>query len=140
MYEKIKHEIKEMLERLRKGILQVFTANVLNKVFVMVSNMVITRILTKGEYGIWSYVLNVYSYASLITGLGLASGAFLFGTENRGKRKEYDFFKYCLSVGLVINSIISVIFILWSFVVHHSIEGSGIYIQFYNTSFHMKTT
>ena len=131
MFKKIRIEFTEMIDRLRKGILQVFTANVLNKIFVMVSNMIITRILTKAEYGLWSYVLNVYSYASLITGLGLASGAFLFGVENRDTRKKYDFFRYCLTVGLIINSIISTVFIFGSFVVQHAIDGAGVYIQFY---------
>lgn len=128
---KIRSEFSEMLARLRRGILQVFTASVLNKILVMLSNMIITRILTKGEFGLWSYVLNIYSYASLVTGLGLASGAFLFGAENRGTPKEYSFFRYCLSVGLIINGIISIFFIFGSFIVQHGIDGAGIYIQFY---------
>ena len=74
--------------------LQMLTANVLNKVVAMVSNMVITRVLTKPEYGIWSYVLNIYSYVGLLTGLGLLSGAFQFGAENRGKEEEFR----CLSL------------------------------------------
>ncbi len=127
----IRAEISEMVERLRKGILQLFTANVLNKILVMISNMIITRILTKDEYGLWSFVLNIYSYASLITGLGLASGAFLFGAENKGKSKGYDYYRYCLSIGLIINGIISLVFIVSSFFVNYAIEGAEKYIQFY---------
>ena len=131
MFEKIKHEINEMLERLRRGILQVFTANVVNKIIVMISNMVITRVLTKPEYGVWSFVLNIYSYASLITGLGLATGAFQFGAENRGNDREFSFYKYCLSVGLIVNAIISLGFICSSFFINYSIEDSAPYIRAY---------
>jgi len=131
MLKRIKTEFSIMLDRLKHGVFQVFTANVLNKIIVMVSNMIITRLLTKSDYGLWSYVLNIYSYASLITGIGLASGAFQFGAENRGSKKEYGFFKYCLSVGLIINGLISAIFICASFFMKHTIEGAGIYIQFY---------
>lgn len=131
MLNRIKSEVSIMIGRLRNGILQVFTANVINKVIGMISNMIITRILTKGEFGLWSYILNIYSYASLITGLGLASGAFLFGVENRDTGREYAFFRYCLSVGLIINGIISGLFIFMSLFIHYSIEGAGIYIQIY---------
>ena len=80
---KLKAGIKDFWNQLQSGMLQMLTANVLNKVVAMVSNMVITRVLTKPEYGIWSYVLNIYSYVGLLTGLGLLSGAFQFGAENR---------------------------------------------------------
>ena len=51
---------KEIWNQLRKGILQMLSANVLNKAVMMLSNMVITRLMTKAEYGLWSYVLNIY--------------------------------------------------------------------------------
>ena len=131
MLDRFKQESRIIIERLRQGILQVFTANVINKIIVMVSNMVITRVLTKPEYGVWSFVLNIYSYASLITGLGLATGAFQFGAENRGNEKEFSFYKYCLSIGLIANSIISLGFICSSFLIDFSIEGSTPYIRAY---------
>lgn len=131
MQNKVFIELYNMFDKIKNGILQMFSANILNKVIVMISNMIITRILTKPEYGLWSYVLNIYSYASLITGLGLSSGAFQFATENRGSEKEYSYFKYCLSTGLIINSIISVVFIFSTFLGKYSIENSDIYIRAY---------
>ncbi|MBQ6719175.1 MAG: polysaccharide biosynthesis C-terminal domain-containing protein [Oscillospiraceae bacterium] len=69
----------------------------------MVSTMVITRLLTPNEYGIWSYALNIYSYLLLATGFGLISGALQFGTENRGSGDAFAFFRYCTQKGLLIN-------------------------------------
>ena len=59
----------------------------------MCTSMVITRILSKDEFGIWSYALNIYSYLSLVSGAGLATGALQFGTENNKSKKSYVIFK-----------------------------------------------
>lgn len=131
MINRIKTEVKKMFNRVKGGIFQVFTANVVNKLIVMISNMVITRILTKQEYGTWGFVLNIYSYASLITGLGLASGAFQFGAENKGKDKANEYFRYSLSTGLIINAIISLGFIFSSLFNVYSIPEAQTYIRFY---------
>lgn len=91
------------------GIFSVFTANVVNKIIGFVTTMVVTRVLTTTDYGIWSYTLNIYSYLGLISGLGLMSGCGQFGTENKGVGKAYSYFKYCLSRGLIINTGIIII-------------------------------
>lgn len=127
----IKSFVDKLYPIIKKGILRMFSAQVINKVIVMVSNMVVTRLLTKPEYGVWGYVLNVYSYASLITGLGLLSGSFQFGAENRDNSDKYRFYKYCLVVGLIINAFISAIFAFSTFFVQVSIEGSAPYIRLY---------
>ena len=59
----------------KKNTMYTMLANIINKVVVMCTSMVITRILTKNEYGLWSYILNVFSYLSLMSGAGLSSGA-----------------------------------------------------------------
>ena len=83
MGQKRKQNQSKIWTQLQKGILQVFSASVINKIVAMFSNMVLTRMLAQNEYGIWSYVLNFYSYAHLIMGLGLVAGALQFGAENR---------------------------------------------------------
>lgn len=112
MMDIIKQNIKMIWQQLRKGILQVFTASVVNKFVVMLSNMILTRMLTQNEYGILSYVGNIYSYANLIMGFGLIAGAFQFGTENRGQLTENRFYRYCAVVGLFINILIIIVFSL----------------------------
>lgn len=106
----IKQNGHRLYQQLRKGILQVFSASVVNKVVVMFSNMVLTRMLVQNEYGILSYAGNVYAYASLIMGFGLVAGALQFGTENRGQPAENKFYRYCASAGILVNLCIIVAF------------------------------
>lgn len=86
------------------SILSVFTANVVNKIIGFLSTMVVTRVLTTTDYGIWGYTLNIYSYLGLISGLGLMSGSGQFGTEHKGEGRAYSYFRYCISRGIVINT------------------------------------
>ena len=99
----IKMTAKKLLRQLKSGILRMFSANVINKIIGMLSTMILTRILTKDEYGVWGYALNIYSYLIIASGFGLTSGALQFGTENHGSPKAYNYFKYCINRGTLIN-------------------------------------
>lgn len=107
----------DLTGQLHGGVLRLMMASVLNNVVGMLSNMVITRILTKPEYGYWSYTLNIYSYLNLISGLGLLSGSLQFASENMGTAKEFEYYKYCLRIGLLVNSIITAAFLGLTFFV-----------------------
>lgn len=120
--------IRRVWIQLKTGLFQMFIANILNKIVGMASSMVITRLLTKSEYGIWSFALNIYSYLLLVTGLGLLSGAFQFGAENRGTEKEFSYYRFCLNVGLVIDAILVAIFIVWSRKMSFSLPAAKPYI------------
>ncbi|MEY8258471.1 oligosaccharide flippase family protein [Erysipelotrichaceae bacterium 66-17] len=90
-------------QQLKKGILHVFTASVINKIIMMLSTMILTRMLMQEQYGILSYAGNVYSYAALFSGFGMAVGAMQFGMENRGAPEENSFYLYCAKAGTLAN-------------------------------------
>ncbi len=116
-------------DKLSQGIIQMFSANVLNNVIGMIGNMIITRMLSKMEYGIWSYVLNIYSYLVLLNGFGLLSGAFQFGAENRGKKEEFQYFKFCLKAGMIIDTVLIALFVISTFIISFSISEATIYLR-----------
>lgn len=118
-------------QRLKKGILQVFTASVVNKAVSMLSNMVLTRILAQNAYGIFSYVLNVHSYANLIMGFGLVAGALQFGAENRNKPAQEQFYRYCVGAGMLANVLIVLVFVGFSFTGKMPFEQAGYYVRIY---------
>lgn len=120
--------IKALLEKLKSGVVRLLSANVINKAVGMISTMIIMRLLTKNEYGIWGYALNIYSYLLLITGFGLVSGGLQFGTENQGKGKAYSYFRYCIKTGVLIDSAIVVIAEVAVCLIHLPIDGSKPYV------------
>ncbi len=102
-------ELRQLWQQLKKGILHVFTASVFNKIISMLSSMVLTRMLVQNQYGVLSYAGNVYSYAALFTGFGLAVGALQFGMENQGRPEENSFYRYCAKAGMLVNFAIIVL-------------------------------
>lgn len=120
--------ILDIWAALKKGILHIMSANAINKIISFLSAMVITRTLTQNDYGIWSYVLNIFTYLTIVSGFGLASGAFQYGTENHGSQKEYDYYKYCINHGLIIDIAIVVCVATVIGRGNLSIEGAKYYV------------
>lgn len=98
-----KSMIDIFVRRIRSGVFSMLVANFFNKAASMIGSMMVTRILTTRDYGVWSYSLNIYSYLTLISGLGLATGAMQFGAENHGDGKANSFFRYCIIAGSLVN-------------------------------------
>lgn len=108
MKDKISY-IQKLFALAKNGFIRMFSANVLNKALGIVNNMIVLRLISKAEFGVLSYIFNFYAYLSLASGLGLNSGALVFGTENHGTDKEHSYYGYTLKWGLIINS--AVVFI-----------------------------
>ncbi len=127
----IKNRLHNLWNKLRNGFLQILGANTINKIVAVLSNMVIPRILSTSDYGTWTYVLNQYTYFSIVSAFGLLNGAFQFGAENRGGEKEFSYYKYCLRNGLLINLGLLGIGIAKAYIIRPALPGSEIYLISY---------
>lgn len=127
----IQSKLKEAWVKIKSGLIQVLGANLVNKIVAVLSNMVITRVLSTSDYGTWSYVLNQYTYLSIVSALGLLYGALQFGTEHKGKEKAFTYFRYCLKYGLYINLALVGIGILRSFLFKPALPNAGLYLVAY---------
>lgn len=125
---KFAKSLSESFVLLKRGLIQMMSANVINKVVGFLSTMVLARVLTTEEYGVWSYALNIYSYFSLITGLGLATGALQFGAEENGNNKAFSFYRYCIRIGIVVDFCLIVVAGVALAVFGLPVEGTKPYI------------
>lgn len=55
----------------RTGFFHIFGTNVLNKVLGFVNGIILVRLLTKPEYGLFTYAFNIYNLIMLANGLGM---------------------------------------------------------------------
>lgn len=131
MTDVIKQSLRSFWQQIKKGILHIFTASVINKIVVMLSNMVLTRMLAQNQYGILSYTRNVWSYAALISGFGLAVGAMQFGIENQGTSAENRFYRYCAKAGTLANFLIIAVISIVIFYCELPIRQAKMYIYMY---------
>lgn len=105
-----------MIEKAQKlfhtGFFHIFGGNVINKMLSFLSNVILVRILTKVEYGTFTYAWNIYSFILIFNGLGMCNGALQLGSEKWNSEDCESVFKYALRSGLIFDLLVSVIMIM----------------------------
>jgi O-antigen/teichoic acid export membrane protein len=125
-------KIKEINNKLfSTGFFHVFEGNVINKIIGFLCSIILVRILSKNEYGIFSYAWNIYSIVFLFSGLGVESGMLQLLSEN-GKDTVYvkKISKFATRFGIVFNLGLSIVLIIIGLFAPLKIEGSGKLICF----------
>lgn len=108
--------LKNLIQKLHKtGFGFVFGSNVINKVITFLSSVIIVRVLTKSEYGFFTYAWNIYSIINLLNGLAMDSAVIQLSSEKSGD-KEYTnkICNYATKVGLLVNLLLALIIMLVS--------------------------
>jgi len=88
----------------KKGFFHIFGSSAINKVIAFASSIVLVRILSKTEYGAFTYAWNIYCIILLCNGMGLESGMLQLASEHSGDA-EYGqrICNYGTRLGLKIN-------------------------------------
>lgn len=106
----------------KTGFFHIFTSDIINKIISFGSTLLLVRILTKDEYGIFVYAWNIYSLVMLFSGCGLASGVLQLCSENsENKIVCQNILFYSLKKGILFNLIIGLILCLIVFIIPLSI-------------------
>ena len=123
IFDKISKISKKLIQT---GFLYVFGSSVINKIINFLSSIVLVRILSKTEYGIFAYAWNIYSLLILLEGMGMASAVLQLSSENTNDRaKVKGVFTYGAKFGTIINLILAVLMIFVGIFVPFKIEGAG---------------
>ena len=91
---------EKILELYDKGALHIMVGTLLTKFVAFFGSIVVVRLLSKDQYGLLSYVENLYSYVLLIAGFGLSNAALRYlvlAKDDVAKQSCYNFIaKNCL--------------------------------------------
>lgn len=79
--EKVLPKIKILF---KTGFFHIFGSGVVNKVVVFLSSAALVRILSKVEYGVFTYAWNIYSMILILNGMGIESGVLQISSEHSG--------------------------------------------------------
>ncbi len=86
-------QIKNYVDKARKlGVLEYVVSDIVQKVMVFVGGFVIVRILTKEDYGIYTYVLNIFNIFYLLGDFGISSSVLQHASvhyADETKKKAY---------------------------------------------------
>lgn len=124
---KIKKIFKEIdIKKLKKnGFFSIFLSTVFSKILVFFGGIIIVRILSQTDYGVYAYVLNVISILTLLSDFGASSAAMQFMTENfNDKQNQGKYLKFALKIGLISSVVSSILIILSPLFYPYTIKGA----------------
>lgn len=113
------------------GFFHIFGSSVVNKLISFMSTIVLVHILTKSEYGTFTYSWNIYGIIMLFNGLALESAVLQVCCEHAGDT-DYSIriSGFCMRTGLTYDLFISVVIVVIAFFVPLKIEGARV-VLFY---------
>lgn len=114
-------EIKSIL---KKGLVQIFSANVINKVVQFMTVASLTQIITKEDYGSFTYAQNLMSFVLLFEGAGVTTGILQYCSVSKDSNEKIGIFKYGLSFGVIVNIFLSIAVFVYALFGALPIEGS----------------
>lgn len=107
-----KESLKEEISKLKNtGFFSIFLSSIFSKVITLLGGVVLVRILSKSDYGQYSYIHNCFSMLFLLNDFGISTATLQYLTENaENKEKQSAILKYsiksCLFASLIVASII----------------------------------
>lgn len=124
-------------EQIRKakttGFGHIFGANIVNQIILFASSFILIRVLSKSEYGIYSYALNIYSFFALLCGCGMESAALQMCSEKADNpQKAEGYLKFAILVGsgfnLLLGAAIGISAAFFTFSMEGVNEILGLYV------------
>ena len=110
---------------LKTGFFHIFSSSVINKIIAFLSNIIVIRLISKIEFGAYTYALNALSFILLISGCGLVTGTFQLCSEECDKHERMQIYKYGCAWGIRINIILSILILLIALIFRLPINGSN---------------
>lgn len=118
----VKKNVKQLLET---GFVHIFSSQVLNKVISSCSGLVVVNFLSKNDYGIYSYAINILSTFLLVSGLGLNSAILQMGSEEmHSPQRQEAFARYGYRLGMRWNVLLCLGIVLFCAFFSFPIAGS----------------
>lgn len=119
---KISDLLKALEELKRKGFFQIFNATIVNSMVSFIYGIFIVRLLTKSQYGLFSYAQGIVNFGLLFCSMGLNLGLLQYCTEDRRIEQKYSLSRFALSGGFL-TSIATVVILLF----YSGIDASGLH-------------
>lgn len=118
--------LKRLETLLKTGFFHIFGASVVNKIVTFLSAIVLVRIISKDEYGVFSYAWNIYSFILLLSGLGITSGVLQLCSEKYADTHiQIKIYQFGLRFGTLVNIGLAIVIVICSIFIPLRISGSN---------------
>lgn len=138
------NQVKEKL--FDTGFFHVFGSNIINQIIAFLSGIILVRILSKAEYGIYSYAYNIINFFLVFNGFGAASGLLQTCSEITDDSLRMKYYKLANRIAFLFDIFLIAGLVIVSWKVPFRITGTNemllsmIFLPVFMLTFNMKTT
>ena len=112
----------------RKGAFAILSGTFLTKIAAFLGSLILVRIMSKSEFGVFSYMENLYTYAYLFAGYGLNNAVFRYLVLKEGVSEKKGVFNYVVTQGTKFNLAFVAVLATLAFLFPHSEEFSAAHL------------
>lgn len=135
-YEEILMDKRTLAEKVKTGVGKLkktgfghlFGSSVICKVLSFMSNVILIRIISKTDYGIYANADNLLGLFCIFEGFGMASTFLQFGSTSEGEKKK-AIWSFCFYFALGVQIILAIVIIGVSSSVKFSIPGTEVLLM-----------
>lgn len=126
----MKHLFDKINKLVKTGFFHIFGSSVINKIVAFLSSVVLVRILSKSEYGTFTYSWNIYSILLLANGLGIESGVLQLCSESgENKKKIHEVLNLGSRIGIKFDLFLGGIILAIGCFVNLKIDGADVLLK-----------
>lgn len=126
----MKQTIKALAAKLYKiGFAHIFTTSVINKLLSLVTNMVIVRVMSKSDYGFYSYAYNIVTIVLIVSDLGTRMARFQYCCETNDPAERKAITRFLMRIGTISNVLFSAGTFIYATFLPLSIPGGKFALQ-----------
>lgn len=100
----------------KKGAFHIIIASFVNKFVAFFGSIFIVRLLSKDDYGIYTYAFNLFNYAYLVAGIGLSYAVLRYALLYDNTEKKLGCVNFALRTGSVANIAIIIAIMLFTII------------------------
>lgn len=122
--------VRSLLKTLSEtGFFSIAGSTIVNRILSFISGILVVRILSKADYGVYSYAYNILNIALLFNGLGVASAFIQLCSERGGNKKERALERFGMALGGGFDLLLSLGLFLWATLVPEDMPGTRALLQ-----------
>ncbi len=117
--------IKNIQEAVKKGVLHIVTADFVNKIMKFGRSIILVRVLSKSDYGTFSYAMTIIGLFMMFNGIGSFNGVMQFCSAEKNENNKIAYLKYGIKIGLAFNLLLSLLIFSLSFIIKLPVPKSS---------------
>ncbi len=112
-----------------RGFFHIFSSTMLNKIVQFCSGIFLVRVLSKSDFGLFSYAQNILAFFLMTNGFGMTISFLQFGSKSTCEKEKNRILKFTYTVSVLSSILIAFMVIIYSKAGAFKIQEARVYFS-----------